>query len=762
MKVKHFYKNWRCSALSQWIISGCIVLMIPILCAVINFFINKNLIERKINQVNDFMLKNIQYNIDFKLNGLQEISRYIQLDERFNSYALNRGGEKEFLTQVQKCYSVLKTFVAANPDIDIMLFIPGKEYALTSSTANRMEFIYNTLYSQKKTTLSYEEWRAIGTAGYQNEFLISDELSYENCGRENLVYASKSFYTSDSDPCTIFVSIPTSFIESLFNNDNIENTILILDRDNRILGSYGKPVNLRTLDEKWNETEKNFTLDIGGQDYVGAFTSSRISKWNYVILTPKAVYMHDVIRNRNLNLLIVMAGLFMGIASVILLQRRNYRPVKKMMEALTIKDRTARVNEFALVENNLLRLYRENKSMKDSIKDRKEYDREMFLLSGIKGRKSFFKDTEIGDILGRDLKDRQFALVTMNLDTEDEKSASAAADDFELLAFSINNVIDELFGDTYLYLKTIDDMFIVYLFVLEKESGTAQWQEIFRNRFNWICDFFPKYFKMELAVTMGSPFEPFSYIDEEYDKIQVANEYRYFVEPYGVIAVESLQEMDFTSAERLKYYNRRFEEVLAETDFERGMRLTEELFGELLQTVKTFQLIHYYILSVVNDLLLALQSMMPDEEIPEESLKQILQDLRTEYSLNGLQARFICFLKQICRGVDSDGRNSCKMAEIIKNYVQENYKDCNMNITAIAQGMGITPRYLSRIFRDQTGVGLLNFINHVRIEQATVLLKNSAMTVDEIAEKTGFTNTRTFRRNFLKITGKNAVSYKRR
>lgn len=52
--------------LMRWILVGCVVLMIPLISAVINFFVNKNLIEKKIEQVNEFMLKNIQYNIDIK------------------------------------------------------------------------------------------------------------------------------------------------------------------------------------------------------------------------------------------------------------------------------------------------------------------------------------------------------------------------------------------------------------------------------------------------------------------------------------------------------------------------------------------------------------------------------------------------------------------------------------------------------------------------------------------------------------------------
>lgn len=755
-------QKWKYSALFQWIISGCIVLMIPVLCAVINFFINKNLIERKIHQVNDFVLKNVQYNIDDRLSDLQEISRYIQIDESFNGYALSREGGDKFLTQVRKCFSTLKTFATANPDIDVLIYVPGEEYALTSSTANRLEYIWNTLNTKKPSSLNYEDWRSLVKTGYQNEFLISEKLTYNHYGEENFVYASRGLYSYESGACTIFVSASTAFIQSIIDDETMENTILILDQNNHILGSYGQELGLETIDKTWDKEGGNFTMNVAGQAFIGAFIPSRVAKWKYVILTPRAIYMNEIIRNRNLNLLIVMAGLILGMASVIFLQRRNYLPVKRMMKALAIKDRTAKGNEFVLVETNLRRLYHENQSMRDSIKDRKEYDRELFLLSSIRGRKSFFKDAEIESILGYDVKNREFILVTMNLDTEEEQSGSAVADDFELLAFAINNIIGELLGVNYPYLKTVDDMFLVYLFFPEKENGKTGWTNDFKKKFEWLCDYFQKHFNMELAITMSPPFDAFESIEEEYGKIQEANEYRYFVEPYGVMSTDFLKEMDLTLAQRLKYYNRRFELVLAETDFEQGYALTEAFFQEVEQLDMTFPFTRYYVLAVVNDLLLALQSIMSAKELPEDSLMGVLTDMCSQDSKDGLKDQFIFFLKLICKRVNEDSRKSSNLAELVKNYVRENYMDCNMNISTIAQEMGLTPRYLSKLFKDQTGMGLLNYMNEMRIDQAKALLKHSVLTVEEIAEKTGFTNARTFRRNFLKVTGENAITYKRR
>ena len=70
--------------------------------------------------------------------------------------------------------------------------------------------------------------------------------------------------------------------------------------------------------------------------------------------------------------------------------------------------------------------------------------------------------------------------------------------------------------------------------------------------------------------------------------------------------------------------------------------------------------------------------------------------------------------------------------------------------------------YMSRIFKSHTGEGLLTYINQVRIKHARELLASSGINVDEIAVMVGFSNSRSFRRNFQNLTGVTASDYRRR
>lgn len=127
-------------------------------------------------------------------------------------------------------------------------------------------------------------------------------------------------------------------------------------------------------------------------------------------------------------------------------------------------------------------------------------------------------------------------------------------------------------------------------------------------------------------------------------------------------------------------------------------------------------------------------------------------------------------LEKVCAYI-SEQKNSrvTKLRDDITNYVERNFADQNLNVNMIAEAFGKNPTYLSRYFKEQTNVGLLDFINQVRIRHAKELIQNNAtMTVQEVVEQVGFLNSAALIRVFKKYEGitpgqfKNAVQAEKR
>jgi len=88
----------------------------------------------------------------------------------------------------------------------------------------------------------------------------------------------------------------------------------------------------------------------------------------------------------------------------------------------------------------------------------------------------------------------------------------------------------------------------------------------------------------------------------------------------------------------------------------------------------------------------------------------------------------------------------------VTEFIAENYNDPSLSVSGIGAHFNLTPAYLSKLYKNQTGEGILNCINTVRVEAARELLQEGK-NVNETALLVGFTNSGTMIRIFKKITG---------
>lgn len=85
-------------------------------------------------------------------------------------------------------------------------------------------------------------------------------------------------------------------------------------------------------------------------------------------------------------------------------------------------------------------------------------------------------------------------------------------------------------------------------------------------------------------------------------------------------------------------------------------------------------------------------------------------------------------------------------------YIRENY-DKKITLEEAANLAYMSPNYFSAYFRKVTGKSLRDYLTEQRVEKARHLLKNSSLSLQEIEQECGFTNTSNFYRIFKKKTG---------
>lgn len=92
-------------------------------------------------------------------------------------------------------------------------------------------------------------------------------------------------------------------------------------------------------------------------------------------------------------------------------------------------------------------------------------------------------------------------------------------------------------------------------------------------------------------------------------------------------------------------------------------------------------------------------------------------------------------------------------------YVAEHYTDSGLNIAAIADAMGKNAKYISRLFKESTGEGILDYLNRIRIDKAKEIIAVRRYTAEEAGALAGYASNQTFRRAFIKLVGMTPGKY---
>ncbi len=95
----------------------------------------------------------------------------------------------------------------------------------------------------------------------------------------------------------------------------------------------------------------------------------------------------------------------------------------------------------------------------------------------------------------------------------------------------------------------------------------------------------------------------------------------------------------------------------------------------------------------------------------------------------------------------------------VKKYIAEHYKE-DIDRNDIAQVAFITPNYLSKRFRQDTGLSLRDYINKLRVKESKRLLLTTTMPVSTIAMEVGFGNISYFSTVFRKYTGTSPIEWR--
>ena len=147
------------------------------------------------------------------------------------------------------------------------------------------------------------------------------------------------------------------------------------------------------------------------------------------------------------------------------------------------------------------------------------------------------------------------------------------------------------------------------------------------------------------------------------------------------------------------------------------------------------------------------------------TLALVEEDWGQELALN--VARFlVMYLKrpggqsQFSRYLAYEASNRPDLRNLQAWIIQHPEEDLRADV--LAERMAMSPRNFARLFCSETGITPAKFVEMARVDAARNLLETSKLSIDTVADKTGFKDPERMRRSFLRQLDVNPNDYRKR
>ena len=101
-----------------------------------------------------------------------------------------------------------------------------------------------------------------------------------------------------------------------------------------------------------------------------------------------------------------------------------------------------------------------------------------------------------------------------------------------------------------------------------------------------------------------------------------------------------------------------------------------------------------------------------------------------------------------------------EIVDLVKEYICKNYSS-PISLSSIANNLGFSAAYLSKVFSKQTGNSPSRYLKEYRITVAKQLLNNAHLSIATVSSQTGFVDQFHFSKTFKHVTGINPTEYRK-
>ncbi|WP_409346248.1 helix-turn-helix domain-containing protein [Paenibacillus sp. MBLB4367] len=490
-----------------------------------------------------------------------------------------------------------------------------------------------------------------------------------------------------------------------------------------------------------------------------SWRNSEVLGWDIANVTN----LHTLYRNvSNIRNLFYTVSILLTVATAILAvvtSRRIYRPVNHLLQF--VKDGSQGVSrglegrrprgEFRVISDGLADAYATERRLRLRLRESLPAYQEKFLRSLLKKHGLQPKAVEERfDYLGIGLKTHGIVPMLVSVDNGGRAAASIESEQIEqlLVTHSIDSAVDEEFAHWVLEME--DDVYLVLVNCAEHEMSAVF------SIAEAIKDSIAERHGMPCTIGIGTYGRTIGDLPQAYQEAEEALQYRGMTADSDIVYIEDVR---LHAHEPLPYPKDRestFIVCLKNGDKDQALAVFAEMVRDMRDKAgkvafphvqQTFLLLLVKLIETVRDLHLDMREIVPGER------SHLLAVFLQKDDWRSMTAWFESLISATAAYIGQAFREKKNThVEHAKRLIQSESAS-TVSLTSIAEKLNLNPAYLSRIFKEYTGVTFTDYVIQARLRRSKELLLQTELKVQDISEQLGYAKVNHFIKLFKDMTG---------
>ena len=195
------------------------------------------------------------------------------------------------------------------------------------------------------------------------------------------------------------------------------------------------------------------------------------------------------------------------------------------------------------------------------------------------------------------------------------------------------------------------------------------------------------------------------------------------------------------------------------------MTLLHEIAHDIIALNRGRNVSYRYVHMLLAEMYNSGQRFAAEREVPLHQLisEQEQQQLKGDdlVDLEEKRSLLLDFMQAVIDStIDQAGGRSGEWIGEIMIYIDENYKQ-DLYLEKIAERFELSAKYISKIFKEKTGMNVTDYISMIRIDKAKAMIRQTDINIMHIAEDVGIFSRTTFIRLFKKYEGITPNEYRK-